>query len=158
MIPDSKVHVANMWPTWGRQDPVGPHVDHMNLAIWDDPGHLFTNVWRRYFHMHFIERKNGILYKSTGVYNGPFHDMREWVHAIMSYRRLMNSHHHHHHHHHNHHPHHRHQHHHHHHQHHNHHQKQQQQQCPQTFNWRMQMLTQPSLSCQNHFVSWLVRN
>ena len=32
--PDSKVHGANMGPTWGRQDPGGPHVDHMNFAIW----------------------------------------------------------------------------------------------------------------------------
>ena len=35
-IPDSKVHGANMGPIWGRQDPGGPHVGHMNLAIWDD--------------------------------------------------------------------------------------------------------------------------
>ena len=32
--PDSKVHGANMGPIWGRQDPGGPHVDTMNLAIW----------------------------------------------------------------------------------------------------------------------------
>ena len=32
--PDSKVHGASMGPTWGRQDPGGPHVGHMNLAIW----------------------------------------------------------------------------------------------------------------------------
>ena len=25
----------NMGPTWGRQDSGGPHVGHMNLAIWD---------------------------------------------------------------------------------------------------------------------------
>ena len=23
-----------MGPTWGRQDPGGPHVGHVNLAIW----------------------------------------------------------------------------------------------------------------------------
>ena len=34
-IPDNKVHGANMGPTWGRQDPGGPHVGHMNLVIWD---------------------------------------------------------------------------------------------------------------------------
>ena len=34
-IPDSKVHGANMEPIWGRQDPGGPHVGPMNLAIWD---------------------------------------------------------------------------------------------------------------------------
>ena len=32
--PDSKVHWANMGPIWGRQDPGGPHVGPMNLAIW----------------------------------------------------------------------------------------------------------------------------
>ena len=36
-IPDSKVHEANMGLTWGPQDPGGPHVGHMNLAIWDFP-------------------------------------------------------------------------------------------------------------------------
>ena len=40
--PDSKVHGANMGPTWGRQDPDGPHVGHMNLAIW--VGSLYRSV------------------------------------------------------------------------------------------------------------------
>ena len=31
--PDSKVHVANMGPIWGRQDPGGLHVGPMNFAI-----------------------------------------------------------------------------------------------------------------------------
>ena len=31
--PDSKVHGVNMGPTGGRQDPGGPHVGPMNLAI-----------------------------------------------------------------------------------------------------------------------------
>ena len=35
VIPDSKVHGANTGPIWGRQDPGGPHVGPMNLAIWD---------------------------------------------------------------------------------------------------------------------------
>ena len=34
-IPDSKVHGANMGPSWGRRDSVGPHVGPMNFAIWD---------------------------------------------------------------------------------------------------------------------------
>ena len=32
-FPDSKVHEAYMWPTWGRQDPGGTHDGPMNLAI-----------------------------------------------------------------------------------------------------------------------------
>ena len=31
--PDSKVHVANMGPIWGRQDPGGPHIGPMNFAV-----------------------------------------------------------------------------------------------------------------------------
>ena len=31
---DSKIHEAHMGPTWGRQDPGGPHVGHMEIAIW----------------------------------------------------------------------------------------------------------------------------
>ena len=34
-IPESKVHGANIGPIWSPQDPGGPHVGPMNLAIWD---------------------------------------------------------------------------------------------------------------------------
>ena len=34
-VPDSKVYGAHMGPIWGRQDPGGPYVGPMNLAIWD---------------------------------------------------------------------------------------------------------------------------
>ena len=37
-VPDSKVHGANMGPTWGRQDPGGPHFGPMNFAIWVNSG------------------------------------------------------------------------------------------------------------------------
>ena len=44
--PDSKVHGANMGPTWGRQDPGGPHVGPMNLAIWESPlSSKITGLW-----------------------------------------------------------------------------------------------------------------
>ena len=33
-FPDSKVHGANMGPTWGREDSGGLHVGHMYLVIW----------------------------------------------------------------------------------------------------------------------------
>ena len=33
LLPDNKVHEAGMGPTWGRQDPGGPHVGPMNFAI-----------------------------------------------------------------------------------------------------------------------------
>ena len=33
-VPDSKVHGANMGPTWVLSAPDGPHVGPMNLAIW----------------------------------------------------------------------------------------------------------------------------
>ena len=32
--PDSKIHGANMGPTWVLPAPGGPHVGHINLAIW----------------------------------------------------------------------------------------------------------------------------
>ena len=34
LIPDSKVHGANLGPICGRQDPGGPDVGPMNFAIW----------------------------------------------------------------------------------------------------------------------------
>ena len=35
IIPDSKVHGANMGPIWGQQKPGRPHVGPMNFFIWD---------------------------------------------------------------------------------------------------------------------------
>ena len=32
---DNKVYEANLEPIWGRQDPGGPQVGPMNVAIWD---------------------------------------------------------------------------------------------------------------------------
>ena len=34
-IPDSKVHGADMWPTWDLSAPDGPHLGPVNLAIRD---------------------------------------------------------------------------------------------------------------------------
>ena len=34
IVPDSKVHGANMGPTWVLSVPAGPHVGLMNLAVW----------------------------------------------------------------------------------------------------------------------------
>ena len=31
--PDSKVHAANMGPIWGRQEPGGPHIGPIDIAI-----------------------------------------------------------------------------------------------------------------------------
>ena len=51
--PDSKIHGANVGATWDRQDPGGPYVGHMNLAILADTmvsdvlltqGARFTNI------------------------------------------------------------------------------------------------------------------
>ena len=46
-IPDSKVHGANMGPTWVLSAPDGPHVGHMNFAI-----RLFAIICSVYAHLH----------------------------------------------------------------------------------------------------------
>ena len=51
--PDSKVHGAYMGPTWGRQDPGGPHVGPMNLAIRECNG-LALNKQQANLQMHYI--------------------------------------------------------------------------------------------------------
>ena len=33
--PDSKIHGANMGPTWVLSAPDGPHVGPTNLALWE---------------------------------------------------------------------------------------------------------------------------
>ena len=59
---DSKIHGAYMGPTWDRQDPGGPHVGHMNLAIWEHSPNIssysakliMTNVLHEGFHWHLM--------------------------------------------------------------------------------------------------------
>ena len=43
-IPDSKIHGANMEPTWVLSSPGGFHVGPMNLAIWDLWGRLHSTT------------------------------------------------------------------------------------------------------------------
>ena len=52
---DSKVHGANMGPTWGRQDPGGPHVGPMNFAIWDLIFIMVIRIWiwQHSYHMYY---------------------------------------------------------------------------------------------------------
>ena len=40
--PYSKVHVAHMGLIWGRQDPGGPQMGHVNLATWEDSEMLIS--------------------------------------------------------------------------------------------------------------------
>ena len=47
--PDSDVHGANMGPTWGRQDPGGSHVGHVNLSIWGGHSTRKTGVSQNSF-------------------------------------------------------------------------------------------------------------
>ena len=44
--PDNKVNGVNMGPIWGRQDPGGPHVGPMNLAIWEGKFEGFDSCHR----------------------------------------------------------------------------------------------------------------
>ena len=63
IIPDSKFHGASMGPVWGRQDPGGPHVGPMNIAIWDG----LTQIRRQAF----IWTNNGLVYWRIYVLLGP---------------------------------------------------------------------------------------
>ena len=57
---DSKVYGTYLGPTWGRQDPDGPHVGPMNLAIWERLcRHILCNI----LHQALIEVKlvNGVF-------------------------------------------------------------------------------------------------
>ena len=57
-IPDSKVHGVDMGPTWGRQDPGGPHVGPMNFAIW---GWLYGKI------RGFVDQLISVMIASSGV-------------------------------------------------------------------------------------------
>ena len=70
--PDSKVCGANMGITWGRQDPGGPHVGPINLAIWACMEATWQNV-RLLYYFHLAESqvfKNGswLIWSLLGVW------------------------------------------------------------------------------------------
>ena len=59
--PDSKVRGANVGPIWGRQDPGGPHVGHMDFAMWELQLLLYLNPENEYYctswsNPHFIRK------------------------------------------------------------------------------------------------------
>ena len=43
-FPDSKVHGANMGPTWVLSAPGGSHVGPMNLAIWSVSLYTYDSI------------------------------------------------------------------------------------------------------------------
>ena len=51
-ILDNKFHGANMGPIWGRQDPGGPHVVPMKLAVWD--AHISLQAYHTYTVYHIL--------------------------------------------------------------------------------------------------------
>ena len=61
--PNSKVHVANMGPIWGRQDPGGPHVGPMDVVIWvaSSPASL---IWSNLYYDIFDTLKTSKIYVS----------------------------------------------------------------------------------------------
>ena len=69
--PYSKAHGANMGTTWGRQDPGGPHVGHMNLVtlcMLPHPRQFHTmpsiqfNDWWNY---KFLPRRKHFMFTQT---------------------------------------------------------------------------------------------
>ena len=70
IIPDSKVHGANMVPTWVLSAPDGPHVGPMNIAISDTTQSIrmalfcFALLWLRQFSM--MTSSNGNIFRVTG--------------------------------------------------------------------------------------------
>ena len=49
IIPDSKVHGANMGTIWGRYAPSGPHIGPMNFVIWDVMHVMVTKTMHQFF-------------------------------------------------------------------------------------------------------------
>ena len=77
MVPDSKVHGANMRPTWVLSSPGEPHVGPMNLVIRGGPlsDYCFTwrvvcslVQWRGIFHWFLVAIHDFIHYQSFTNY------------------------------------------------------------------------------------------
>ena len=92
-IPDSKVNGVNVRRTWGRQDPGGPHVGHMNFAIWDIS--YRTNDFNRLANLITISLQHiipyvwicSIKYRSDNVCISHYNHMKLWIidiHTLLS--------------------------------------------------------------------------
>ena len=66
-FPNSKVHVANMGPIWGRHDPGGPHVGPMNFAIWVTIWNVPGNVLFLYVAFSYPVPTCAVLYSEPGA-------------------------------------------------------------------------------------------
>ena len=60
-----------MGPTWGQQDPGGPHVGPMNLAIW---------VWLVISMLYITSCDIGQCYDVTQLYPEASRNVSSWVH------------------------------------------------------------------------------
>ena len=58
-VPDSKVHGANMGPTWVLSAPDGPHVGPMNLAIRDSLYQPIEAGWCMYASVKWVSIDSG---------------------------------------------------------------------------------------------------
>ena len=66
-LPDSKVYGANIGPIRGRQDPGGPYVGPMNLAIWEMLLQHFDAI-HTHIHTHTNQRvTQGCLWHHTNI-------------------------------------------------------------------------------------------
>ena len=81
--PDSKVHVANMGPIWGRQDPGGPHVGPMNLLSGELKQERFTQLYtiHNFFaHKYTLKYINGRMIQ-LACFSKPHLSQRKYQHA-----------------------------------------------------------------------------
>ena len=78
--PGSKAPGANMGPSWGQQDPDGPHVGPLNFAIWVD-----TWITRQvYFKATFINKCNLHICHTTMHTHGYWHSFLHIMYWNMS--------------------------------------------------------------------------
>ena len=76
-LPDSKVHGVNMGPIWGRQDPGGPHVGPMSLAIW-------ANIDNQSFHSTVLAKQHtNTLYRDLLIWYFSLTHWPQWEAALI---------------------------------------------------------------------------
>ena len=83
--PDIKVHGANMGPSWDRQEPGGPQIGHVNLAVLGGPGTIqnisfcfcfvlnilfLCNVFAQILQCYFTDNETTVWFKTpVGILN-----------------------------------------------------------------------------------------
>ena len=84
--PDSKVHGANMWPTWVLSAPDGPHAGPTNLVIWQFRPIMTSGFFIRPHVIHPATKLSIFFWTQQSIYMSVYWSIAGWDNGWASCR------------------------------------------------------------------------